>query len=57
MTELSKLPAAQRAWRYRQFAEDAEKWAMAADKSARQSYLVMAQTWRKLAEQIGSDKH
>ena len=57
MTELSKLPAEERAKRYRQFAEDAEKWAMAADKSARPSYLVMAQTWRKLAEQVGSAKH
>jgi phytoene/squalene synthetase len=57
MTALSKLPAAERAKRYREFAEDAEKWARATDKSARQSYLVMAQTWRKLAEQVGSEQH
>ncbi len=57
MTALSKLPAAERAKRYREFAEDAEKWARATDKSARQSYLVMAQTWRKLAEQIGSEQY
>ena len=52
MTEISELPPRERAKRYRQFADDAEKWAERSSGAARQSYLLIAEQWRKLATEI-----
>jgi hypothetical protein len=52
MTELSDLPPKERVEKYRQFATDAEAWAQRSQGQARQSYLLIAEQWRKLAEEI-----
>jgi hypothetical protein len=52
MTELADLPPKERAEKYRQFAVDADAWAQRSNGPARQSYLLIAEQWRKLAEEI-----
>ena len=52
MTELSELPPRERADQYRQLAADADAWAQRSSGPARQSYLLIAEQWRKLADEI-----
>jgi hypothetical protein len=52
MQELSDLPPEQRAAKYREFAADAEAWAERSSGQARQSYLLIAEQWRKLADEL-----
>jgi hypothetical protein len=53
MTELSELPPDRRAASYRALAEDAEREAARArDETMRSAYLVMAQQWLQLAEEV-----
>jgi len=49
MKELSDLPPSAQAERYRVLAQDARREAAAAKGSARQSYLIIAENWDKLA--------
>jgi hypothetical protein len=50
MTELSNLSPEERARRYRELAETAEKAAADSQGFVRESYLVLANQWRWLAE-------
>jgi len=53
MNELFNLSPAERAQRYREFAADAARLAgETKDKSARHSYALIAEQWRKRAEAI-----
>jgi len=53
MSELFQLPPADRAKRYREFAAEASRLAEAAsDRAARQSYMLIAEQWRKRADAI-----
>jgi hypothetical protein len=52
MTDISDLPPAERAKRYRQLADDAELEGRRAEGAARQSYTLIAATWRRLADEI-----
>ena len=55
MTELSDLPPTERARRYRDLAEEAERHAKETRGGhIRDAYLVMASQWRKLAEETES---
>ena len=49
--ELANLPPEKRAQQYRAMAEEAERCAAAASGAIRQSYELMAQQWRKLADE------
>jgi uncharacterized protein (DUF2252 family) len=52
MTELSQLPAPERAKRYRQMADDADREASrATTTSVREAYQLMAKQWRRLADE------
>ena len=55
MTEFSELPPWERAKRYRQLAQDAEKMAAQSKDPIRESYLLMAEQWRKLADQVEAE--
>ena len=55
MTEYSELAPRERAKRYRELAREAEKMAANSRNSVRQSYLVMADQWRKLADEVEAD--
>ena len=50
----SELPLSERAKRYRQLAEDALREAEQADESVRQSYLLIAEQWNRLAQIAGA---
>jgi thymidylate kinase len=50
MNDFSELPASERARRYRQLAEDALREAEQADGSVRESYLLIAEQWNRLAQ-------
>jgi hypothetical protein len=52
MARISDLPPRERVTVYRQFAEEAEKHANAASGAIRQSYALIADQWRKLAEEL-----
>jgi hypothetical protein len=53
MTELSELPPDRRAASYRALADDAEREAARARNEAmRSAYLLMAQQWLQLAEEV-----
>ncbi len=54
MTDFSELPPSERAKRYRQLAEDALREAEQADDSVRESYLLIAEQWNRLAKTAGS---
>ena len=55
MAEFDDLPPLQRAKRYRALAQDARNEAAAAKGAPRQSYLLSAEKWDKLAEEIVGD--
>jgi hypothetical protein len=55
MTEFSELAPRERAKRYRQLAQDAEKLAGQSKDRIRESYLIMAEQWRKLADEVEGD--
>ena len=48
MTDLTDLPLAERAKRYRQLARDAARYASAGGPT-KQSYIVMSEQWEKMA--------
>jgi hypothetical protein len=52
MTEYSELAPRERVKRYRELAREAEKMAANSRNSVRESYLVMADQWRKLADEV-----
>jgi hypothetical protein len=52
MTELSDLPPAKRLQRYRQLASDARHEADRAKGAVRQSYLLIAEQWDRLAAEL-----
>ena len=52
MTEFDELWPLQRANRYRAMAEDARKEAATATGRVRESYLLWAKRWEKLAEKV-----
>jgi hypothetical protein len=54
MADISRLPPKERAAHYRRLAEDADKYAKTATGPIRQSYELIAEQWRKLAEEIES---
>jgi hypothetical protein len=54
MTDYSDLPPVEQAKRYRQLAEDALREAEHADGSVRQSYLLIAEQWNRLARIAGA---
>jgi len=54
MTDFSELPASERAKRYRQLAQDALHEAEQAVGSVRQSYLLIAEQWNRLARIAGA---
>jgi hypothetical protein len=54
MADFSELPASERAKRYRQLAEDALREAVQADESVRESYLLIAEQWNRLAQIAGA---
>jgi hypothetical protein len=54
MADFSELPLSERAKRYRQLAEDALREADLADGSVRQSYLLIAEQWNRMAQIAGS---
>ena len=56
MTEFSELPPKERAKRYRQLAQDAEKLAGQSKGGIRESYLIMAEQWRKLADEVEAEQ-
>jgi hypothetical protein len=53
MSDFSELPAGERAKRYRQLAEDALREAEQAEGAVRQSYLLIAEQWTRLAQVDG----
>ena len=53
MADFSELPLSERAKRYRQLAEDALREAELADDNVRQSYLLIAEQWTRLAQVDG----
>ncbi len=55
MAEFEDLAPSQRAKRYRALAQDARNEAAAAKGSLRQSYLLSAEKWDKLAEESDGD--
>ena len=53
MDDLTRLPARERVARYKSLAADAERLAgEARAPSVRQSYLVLAEQWRQLADEV-----
>jgi hypothetical protein len=58
LSEFSRLPPKERAARYRQLAEEAEKSARFAPSPVRESYLEIAARWRSFARNIenGGDR-
>ncbi len=52
LEELGKLPPAERAKRYRALADEADRAAAAASPAVKQSYVIMAEQWRKLADDL-----
>ena len=54
MGDFSKLPHGEQAKRYRQLADDALREAEIADVSVRQSYLLIADQWNRLAQMVGT---
>jgi hypothetical protein len=54
MTDFSELPPYEQAKRYRQLAEDALREAGQTDGSVRQSYLLIAEQWNRLARIAGT---
>lgn len=55
MPEFSELPPREKAKRYRQLAQDAEKLAAQSRDRIRESYLLMAEQWRKLADSVEAE--
>jgi hypothetical protein len=55
MTELSDLPPGKRLIRYRQLASDARHEADRAKGSVRQSYLLIAEQWDRLAAELAKE--
>ena len=55
MTELSKLPPAIRAERYLALAGDALRHAAMSKGPLRDSYLLMAEQWRKMAAEAAAE--
>ena len=51
MTELADLPPGVRARLYREFAADARREAASATGAPKESYLLIAEQWEKLAEE------
>jgi hypothetical protein len=51
MTDISELPSPERAKRYREMADDAERFARRSNGTVRESYELMAKQWRRLAEE------
>ena len=54
MTDFSELSPYEQARRYRQLAEDALREADQAEGSVRQSYLLIAEQWNRLARIAGA---
>ena len=54
MADFSDLPASEQAKRYHQLAEDALREADAAAGAVRQSYLLIAEQWNRLARMAGA---
>jgi hypothetical protein len=54
MTDFSELPISERAKRYRQLAEDALREAEQSEGSVRESYLLIAEQWNRLAQVDGA---
>jgi hypothetical protein len=54
MADFSELPLSGRAKRYRQLAQDALREAEMAEDSVRQSYLIIAEQWNRLAQIAGA---
>jgi hypothetical protein len=54
MADFSELPLSERAKRYRQLAQDALREAEFAEDSVRQSYLLIAEQWNRLAQIAGA---
>lgn len=52
MTELSDLPPPARIQRYRDLAADARSQAAMAKDALRESYILMAEQWEKLAAEL-----
>ena len=53
MDDVERLPLSERPARYRQLADDAERYAASAiSPQARDSYLKIANEWRKLAASV-----
>jgi hypothetical protein len=52
MIDLSNLPPRERAKKYRQFSEDALKWAEASKGQVSDYYRIIADEWRKLADEL-----
>jgi hypothetical protein len=52
LEELSNLPPSARAERYRELALEADRYAEKSSEAARQAYRLMAEQWRKLAEDL-----
>jgi hypothetical protein len=54
MADFSELSLSERAKRYRQLAQDALREAECAEDSVRQSYLLIAEQWNRLAQIAGA---
>jgi hypothetical protein len=52
VTGYSDLPPQQRIGRYKQLAKDAEMFARRASGEVRDAYLLLAQQWQKLADDL-----
>ena len=52
LEELSNLPPSERAKRYRELAAEADRYAENSSEAVRQSYRIMAEQWRKLADDL-----
>ena len=55
MAEFDDLPPLQRAKRYRALAQDARREAANAKGALRQSYILSAEKWEKLADELEGD--
>ena len=52
MSDISRLSPKERAAHYRRLAQDADKFAKSSTGAIRQSYELIAEQWRKLADEI-----
>ncbi len=52
MTELSELPPAGRARRYRELARETERLAAKAEGRTRDAYQLIAEQWHRLADEV-----